>query len=85
MPRGKYFLHIQDENKLTIDIIMIIVGLPDMKVREIKYAHCHWKRGILDRDIIVSLQQATYIIYGPFQELLQGFKTWREIRSSVIP
>lgn len=59
---------------------MIIVWVPEMKVREIKYAHCHWKQGILERDIIFSWQQVTYIM-DPLKSCCNGSKHGERVRA----
>ena len=76
MSSGKYFMHIQDKNKFTINTI----GRSSHN-----RGHLGWwsgkfglpleNEGILDRDRNFALELVTY---GPLNELLQGFLTCKE-------
>ena len=74
---GKYYMHVQDENKLTIDTTGRFCdnrGPPGWWLVEF------WlplgNEGIMDMDRNLALQQATY---GPLEELLQGFFMCKEL------
>ena len=73
---GIYFMHIQDENKLTINTIdRSWNNRGQLGWWSGKFGLPLENEGILDRDRNFALQQATY---GPLKEFLQGFLTCKE-------
>ena len=76
MSSRKYFMHIQDENKFTINTVgRSCHNRGYLGWWSGKFGLPLENEGLLDWDRNFALQQATY---GPLKELLQGFLTCKE-------